>query len=45
MGISISNHGLKTIYPHNIIAITTLLPEAKPIPSRLDYRIFNFCDT
>jgi DNA-directed RNA polymerase subunit RPC12/RpoP len=45
MGINIINHGLKTIYPHNIIAITTLLPEAKPIPSRLDYRIFNFCAT
>ena len=45
MGISNSNHGLKTINPHNNAAITTLLPEAKPTPSRLDYRIFNFCAT
>jgi DNA-directed RNA polymerase subunit RPC12/RpoP len=43
--ISNSNQGMKSINPHNIIAITTLLPEAKPIPSRLDYRIFNFCAT
>lgn len=45
MKISNSNQGMKSINPHNIIAITTLLPEAKPIPSRLDYRIFNFCAT
>ena len=38
MGISNSNnHGMKTINPHNNIAITTLSSEAKPIPSRLDY--------
>jgi len=31
MGISNSNHhGMKTINPHNNIAITTLSPEAKP---------------
>ena len=34
---------MKTINPHNNAAITTPLPEAKPMPSRLDYRIFNFC--
>jgi hypothetical protein len=42
MGISNNNHGMKAINPHNNAAITTLLPEAKPMPSRLDYRIFNF---
>ena len=45
MGISKSNHGMKTINPHNNAAIITLLPEAKLTPSRLDYRIFNFCAT
>jgi hypothetical protein len=45
MGISNNNHGMKAINPHNNAAITTLLPEAKPMPSRLDYRIFNFCAT
>jgi DNA-directed RNA polymerase subunit RPC12/RpoP len=45
MGISNSKHGVKSTNPHNNAAITTLLAEAKPMPSRLDYRIFNFCAT
>jgi DNA-directed RNA polymerase subunit RPC12/RpoP len=40
-----SNYETETINANNTAVITTLLSKAKPIPSRLDYRIFNFCAT
>ena len=45
MEISHSNYETKIINANNTAVITTLLSTTKPIPSRLDYRIFNFCAT
>ncbi|HEY9385477.1 MAG TPA: hypothetical protein VIP70_00415 [Nitrososphaeraceae archaeon] len=45
MEISHSNYETKTINANNTAVITTYLSTTKPIPSRLDYRIFNFCAT
>jgi DNA-directed RNA polymerase subunit RPC12/RpoP len=42
-----SNHETRTrtTNPNYSASITTLLSKTKPMPSRLDYRIFNFCAT
>jgi hypothetical protein len=40
-----SNCEMKIANAKNSAATTILLSKAKPIPCRLDYRIFNFCIT
>ena len=45
MEISHSNYETKIINANNSTAIATLLSKIKPMPSRLDYRVFNFCAT
>jgi DNA-directed RNA polymerase subunit RPC12/RpoP len=40
-----SNPEMLTMSSVNNIAAITLLQKTKPMPSRLDYRIFNFCAT
>jgi DNA-directed RNA polymerase subunit RPC12/RpoP len=36
---------MQTLNTNNSTAITTFLSKTKPIPARLDYRIFNYCAT
>ena len=40
-----TNSEIQTVNSGSNSATVTLLQKTKPIPSRLDYRIFNFCAT
>jgi DNA-directed RNA polymerase subunit RPC12/RpoP len=39
------NDKMQTLNTNNSTAITTFLSKTKPMPARLDYRIFNYCAT
>jgi DNA-directed RNA polymerase subunit RPC12/RpoP len=43
--INNTNYETKIINANDSTAITTFLSKTKPIPARLDYRIFNYCAT
>ena len=45
MEISNRNYETRIINANNSAEIITLLPKTKPMLSRLDYRVFNFCAT
>ncbi|HEY9387755.1 MAG TPA: hypothetical protein VIP70_12000 [Nitrososphaeraceae archaeon] len=45
MEISNGNDKMQTLNTNNSTAITTFLSKTKPMPARLDYRIFNYCAT
>lgn len=40
-----TNSEIQTVSSGSNSATVTLLQKTKPMPSRLDYRIFNFCAT
>jgi hypothetical protein len=43
--ISNGNDKMQTLNTNNSTAMTTFLSKTKPMPARLDYRIFNYCAT
>jgi DNA-directed RNA polymerase subunit RPC12/RpoP len=43
--INNTKYETKIINANDSTAITTFLSKTKPIPARLDYRIFNYCAT
>jgi DNA-directed RNA polymerase subunit RPC12/RpoP len=43
--ISNGNDKMQKLSTNNSTAITTFLSKTKPMPARLDYRIFNYCAT
>lgn len=45
MEISNGNDKMQTLNTNNSTAMTTFLSKTKPMPARLDYRIFNYCAT